>query len=187
MAPKKIVITGAPGTGKTVLINALEEMGFVCYHEVIRTLTAAARQAGTKKEQKSNPLVFVDDPLQFNLILLKGRLGHFLEANKLEETKCFFDRGIPDVLAYMDYFKQDYNTYFERVCEENLYDQIFILPPWREIYVRDNERLETFEEAEALHGHLLQTYERFGYTLKIVPPDSIKERVAFIIENYTKN
>ena len=160
--PKTIVVTGAPGTGKTALIKALEKRGHTCYHEIIRSMTASAREEGTNKEQVSNPLVFVDDPEKFNLFLLKGRLGHLLESKSLNQPICFFDRGTGDVLAYMDYFEQSYTYYFEEVCQEHRYDRIFILPPWKEIYVQDNERLETFEQAKALHQHLLHTYQRFA-------------------------
>lgn len=181
LVSKKVVITGAPGTGKTVVINALEEKGFKCYHEIIRTMTAAARDAGTKKEQISNPLVFVDDPLKFNSFLLEGRLRHLLESKNLKESICFFDRGTPDVLAYMDYFGQKYDSRFEKVCKDHKYDHVLILPPWEEIYMQDNERLETFEEAQALHEHLMNTYERFGYAIDIVPPGSIVKRVDFVL------
>ncbi|NKI32060.1 AAA family ATPase [Croceivirga thetidis] len=183
MASKKVVVTGAPGTGKTVLVNTLEERGYKCFHEIIRTMTAAALEAGTEKEQVSNPLVFVDDPLKFNSFLLEGRLRHLLESKNLEEEICFFDRGTPDVLAYMDYFDQNYDDSFIEICKVHRYDKVFILPPWKEIYVRDNERLETFEEAKALHENLMNTYKRFGYKVDMVPKGSIEERVAYVLDN----
>ena len=35
----KILITGGPGSGKTALINALENRNFNCEHEIVRNLT----------------------------------------------------------------------------------------------------------------------------------------------------
>jgi predicted ATPase len=179
---KKIVITGAPGTGKTVVIDGLEANGYNCFHEIIRIMTAQAKIEGTKKAQVSNPLAFVDDPFKFNQLLLQGRLTHFKEADTLDTPVVFFDRGMPDVLAYMDYFKQSYEQDFRNLCEQHPYDAVFIMPPWEEIYVSDNERLETFTEAEQLHENLMNTYESFGYTPISVPKASINERISFILK-----
>lgn len=183
LSTKKIVITGAPGTGKTVIVEELERQGYHCYHEIIRSMTAAAKKNGKSKEMVSNPLVFVDDPLLFNKKLLDGRTKHFLESTKLEERICFFDRGIPDVLAYMDYFGQEYPNEFKKVSKAYLYDIVFILPPWEKIYVSDNERMETFKEAQELHGHLMETYQSLGHEIIVVPKTTIEKRVSFILDN----
>ncbi len=181
MSIKKIVVTGAPGTGKTVVINGLEAQGYHCFHEIIRSMTAKAKLDGTKKTPVSNPLAFVDDPLKFNQLLLQGRLSHFKEAQDLDTEVSFFDRGMPDVLAYMDYFEQSYGQDFINTCENHKYDAVFIMPPWKEIYVSDNERLETFDEAEKLHKNLMNTYKAFGYYPISVPKTSVSQRISFIL------
>jgi len=180
-------VTGAPGTGKTTLIKDLEQAGYRCYHEVIRSLTADARESGTEKEQVSNPLVFVDDPFKFNTFLLNARKEHYFQSLAVDDAICFFDRGTCDVLAYMDFFNQKYDSDFEEVCSKLRYEQVFILPPWKEIYVGDNERLETFSEAEDLHLHLLETYQRFGYQPIEIPKGTPKERFDFVIELLKQN
>lgn len=181
MHPKRIVITGAPGTGKTVVIKELENQGFHCYHEIIRDMTAEAKKKETAQEKVSNPLVFVDDPMAFNRALLYGRKAHYEHSMNIKKSFCFFDRGIPDVLAYMDYFDQSYPAEFEMISENCSYDAIFMLPPWKEIYISDNERLETFEEAQRLHKNLSSTYHRFGYVPIAVPKVSISKRTEFIL------
>ncbi|UJH67091.1 AAA family ATPase [Allomuricauda sp. SCSIO 65647] len=180
MGKRKIVVTGAPGTGKTSVIKGLEKKGFHCFHEVIRSMTAAARNDKDSKEQVSNPLVFVKDPLKFNKDLLHGRIEHFEASTRLPTKVCFFDRGIPDVLAYMDFFNQEYPVEFEKACEKKKYDAILILPPWKEIYTSDNERLESYKEAEDIHKHLFDTYRRFGYDPIIVPKTSVANRLYFV-------
>ncbi|WP_350291695.1 ATP-binding protein [uncultured Croceitalea sp.] len=182
MSLKRIVITGAPGTGKTVVVEGIEAEGYPCFHEIIRSMTAKAKKDGTKKIPVSNPLAFVDDPLKFNQLLLEGRLAHFKEAENLDVPVSFFDRGMPDVLAYMDYFKQSYAEEFSDTCKDNRYDAIFIMPPWKEIYVSDNERLETFTEAEQLHENLMNSYKAYGYSPISVPKTTIPERISFILK-----
>jgi len=181
--PKRIVITGAPGTGKTVIIKELENLGHYCFHEIIRNMTAEAKKVGTSLKQVSNPLVFVDDPMRFNELLLKGRKRHHEDAESIEDSICFFDRGLPDVLAYMDYFEQKYPNTFVEICKNKRYDHVFILPPWKAIYTSDNERLETFKEAEELHKYLSSTYKKMGYQPIEVPKVSISERTSFVLEN----
>ncbi len=182
LPPKKVVITGGPGTGKTSIVNSLMSKGFICFEEIIRKLTSAAKEQGDQNEYRSNPLVFVKDPLDFNTRLLEGRMEQFHSANTQETSVVFYDRGIPDVLAYMNYFGQAYTTYFEQACKELRYDEVILLPPWKDIYKADEERLESFEEAVAIHSHLEETYHGLGYGPVMVPKGTVAERTSFIIE-----
>lgn len=182
MPPKKVVITGGPGTGKTSIVNSLMSKGFTCFEEIIRNLTSAAKEDGDQREFRTNPLVFVQDPLDFNTRLLQGRMEQYHRANSKNTSIVFYDRGIPDVLAYMNYFEQAYSAYFEQACKELRYDEVILLPPWKEIYRADSERFETFEEAVAIHGHLEKTYLELGYGPVVVPKGSIQERTEFVIE-----
>ncbi|UWX56262.1 ATP-binding protein [Maribacter litopenaei] len=178
---KRIVITGAPGTGKTSVIKSLENSGHYCFHEIIRTMTLEAKKNQEPNAILSNPIDFVDDSLAFNRSLIMGRLEQFNKAVKIKKELIFYDRGIPDVLAYMDYFKQDYNQDFKNVCQANRYDEVFILPPWEEIYEQDNERLESYPQAVDLHVHLEETYGSFGYKINEVPFGTVAERLNFIL------
>ncbi|WP_106147698.1 AAA family ATPase [Flagellimonas meridianipacifica] len=182
MKSKKVVITGAPGTGKTSIITGLEQLGFHCFHEIIRDMTSKAKKEGNTDSFISNPLVFVDDALQFNKDLLYGRAKHYEDSLSLSEPIIFFDRGIPDVLAYMDFFNQPYDKEFTNTCEHNPYDQIFLLPPWQEIYVSDNERLESYAEAQKIDDALYNTYTGFGYNPILVPKKPVSERIDFILK-----
>ena len=182
MGKQKVVITGAPGTGKTSIIRELEQQGFHCFHEIIRDMTSKAKSEGSTVEFVSNPLVFVEDAHQFNKELLLGRAEHYKQSLTTGVALSFFDRGIPDVLAYMDFFEQSYGDEFVEVCKVHPYDRVFIVPPWKEIYVEDGERFESFEEAENIHHALMKTYSEFAYKPVEVPKDSISKRIAFILE-----
>ncbi|MCB0473861.1 MAG: ATP-binding protein [Flavobacteriaceae bacterium] len=179
---KKILITGAPGTGKTSIIQALESLGYLCHHEIIRDLTADAQKELSPENIVSNPIVFVNDPQDFNNKLLKGRIEQFINSDFHEEPLAFFDRGIPDVLAYMDYFRQQYRDDFIEACKRHVYDNVFLLPPWESIYVVDNERFESYEQALDLHIHIENTYKNLGYQLIEVPHASVENRIRFILD-----
>lgn len=172
--PKKIVIAGGPGTGKTTLINHLKTLGFLCYDEISRQITLQARKDGIEQ-------LFLSEPLLFSEKLLDGRTQQYLNAEKESENVVFLDRGLPDILAYMDYIGDTYPEHFITTCENHKYDSIFILAPWQEIFTSDNERYESFEEAIEIQHHLLEAYKRFGYQLLDVPFGSIKNRTDFIL------
>ena len=175
MNPKKVVIAGGPGTGKTSIIKHLKGRGFTCYDEISRQVTLQARKDGIEQ-------LFLTEPLLFSEKLLTGRIQQFNNAADERESVVFLDRGIPDVLAYMDYIGDQYPEYFIDASMTNKYDYVFILAPWQEIFVSDNERYENFEQAIEIHHYLIRTYMRFGYQLIDVPFASIENRSDFILE-----
>jgi len=173
---KRIVITGGPGTGKSSIIKNLEKKGFDCLHEVSREITAAAQREGVAQ-------LFLAQPLLFSQKLLEARIAQFVEAATITSNKVFIDRGLPDVVAYMDYFGTNYPSHFNEACEQYKYHHVFLLPPWKEIYLTDNERYESFDQALEIHEHLKKSYLSFGYTPIEVLKDSVEARSEFILNN----
>jgi len=184
---KKVVITGGPSTGKTVIIQQLEAFGYYCFHEIVRNMTLKAKKEGNPESFVSNPLAFVKDPFEFNQRILRGRMEQHSKSVNIKNPFVFFDRGIPDVLAYMDYFDQSYTLDFEEACAANRYDKVLILPPWEMIYVSDNERLESFEQAIEIHDHLKRTYMKYDYDPVLIPTGTVKERISLILNELKEN
>ncbi|MBR9758633.1 MAG: ATP-binding protein [Algicola sp.] len=175
MNTKRIVITGGPGTGKTSLINELKNRGFICFDEVSRDVILEARKEGVEQ-------LFLTNPLLFSERLLKGRQLQFKAAETATSSLIFLDRGIPDVLAYMEYANETYPQHFIETSKNHRYDAIFVLAPWETIFESDNERYENFQQAEKIHEHLLATYKKLNYALTDVPFDSIENRANFLLE-----
>lgn len=175
MAKHIIVIIGGPGSGKSTLLDALAAEGFGCYPEISREVTLEARKNGVEQ-------LFLEQPLLFSELLLEGRIKQFREAQADPAEVVFIDRGLPDVVAYMHYIGDSYPAHFDAACREHRYTHIFVLPPWEAIYTSDEARYESFEQAEKIHEHLMETYAGYGYTMTEVPKDSVERRVAFVLD-----
>ncbi|MDX1332805.1 MAG: ATP-binding protein, partial [Robiginitalea sp.] len=92
----------------------------------------------------------------------------------------------PDVLAYMDYFKQEYDGEFLGPCEQFRYDRVILLPPWKEIYTRDDERLESFEQACEIHEHLEHTYRTCGYEVRTLGFGTVETRIGLLLNGLSE-
>jgi len=171
---KKIVLTGAPGTGKSTIIHELESRDFHCMHEISRDVTLQAQKSGTDQ-------LFLTEPLLFSDMLLKGREEQFHKATKIDEEFVFFDRGIPDVHAYLNYISMDYPDKYIQSSRVNRYNFVFLMPPWEDIYIKDNERYESFEQALAIHNHLLRTYKSLKYNVIQVSAGTVENRTDYIL------
>lgn len=174
MGVEKIVITGGPGTGKSSIITELKNRNYYCLDEISRQITIDAQKQGTDQ-------LFLTNPILFSKLLLKGRLKQYRTAHKTNAAIAFFDRGIPDVLAYLNYIDVPYPNEFVNTAEHSVYDNVFILKPWAAIYKSDNERYENFKQAETIYKHIDDTYQKFGYKLINVPFGTVAERTDFIL------
>jgi len=82
----------------------------------------------------------------------------------------------------MNYISIDYPTTYLTKSNLYRYNYIFLMPPWEEIYISDNERYENFEQALAIHNHLERTYKDLNYKIIEVPTGTIDARTNFILD-----
>ena len=171
---KRIVITGGPGTGKTLIINSLKKKGFYCFDEVSREIIL---QQNIKKGD-ATPW---NNILEFSKMLLFKRKEQF---KNITENLSFYDRGIPDIIAYLNY-KNINNLNFEinNLTKKLRYDKVFFTPFWEDIYIKDNERIEDLKEAKNIGESIHNTYKNLNYNPIIIPKSSVNERTNFIINN----
>ncbi len=174
MKTRRIVLTGGPSSGKTTLINYLQKNEYPCVEEISRTVILETREHGIEH-------LFLTDPLAFSKKLLTKRIQQYKSTQHSTESIIFFDRGIPDIAAYLNYKNESYDTDFIDGCTAHPYDMIFILPPWKTIHKTDNERYESYEEAKPIYDALLNQYHQLGYNCILVPFDTIENRSNFIL------
>ena len=173
---KRVILTGGPGTGKTTITSMLEKRGYTCLPEVSREIILDAQKT------RGIDQLFLTHPDEFNDKLFKGRIQQFKDCeNNSSSDYIFLDRALPDIVAYNDYIKIDSSKEVLKAIENYRYDFVFVFPPWKEIYKNDNERYESFEEAEKIHESLKATYTRLGYEICEVPTGSILDRTNYIL------
>jgi len=168
----KYIITGGPGAGKTSLLKGLQQCGYHGYAEASRQLIIEEKEKGAGCLPWIDLSCFAKKALQ--------RMTHdFLTASPTPNS--FFDRGIPDIIAYLQTAQLPVDEEYRRAAREHRYaPTVFLLPPWQDIYVQDSERWQTFEEATVLGEHIRSAYERSGYHIVELPCGTIQERVVFI-------
>ena len=170
---QKYIITGAPGTGKTSIVNELKKRGFNCIDEISRDIIAEQNINNGEKIPWKNQIIFETE-------VAKMRSQKYLTSP--ENCICFFDRSALDCIAYLEL--NNLNPTSEIIneitkCKFN--KKAFYTPIWEEIYVNDDERKEDLKRARKIHHKIISIYKSNGYKLMPVPKLSIIERADFII------
>jgi predicted ATPase len=169
----RYIITGAPSTGKSTVVNELNST-YETFPEVARAII----QQELATNSKNVPWL---DNYEFSKLVINQQIEDF-EANNNSIT--FYDRGIPDVIAYLKYYQQaEFLDEFINQAKEYRYaKKVFLMPPWERIYQKDEERRENFKEAILLNDKLITSYDSLGYEIIEVPFVNPKERVKFILD-----
>ena len=170
----KFIISGGPGSGKSTLLEALKSRGFRCSDEVSRQLIQEEVAAGGRC------LPWLDLACFARLALDRMILDY--ERSSVNDELTFFDRAIPDIIAYLKLgalpVDEDYYKAVERYPYQPL---VFMAPSWEAIYVNDSERWQTFTEAVAIHQLLVETYQALGFVVIELPRTTVAERVDFVL------
>ena len=96
-----------------------------------------------------------------------------------EAGRIFFDRGIFD--SYRANGAEPSATLIEAIATRRYNPQVFVFPPWREIYETDDERKQDWDEAEATFGTVLSILPELGYAPVVVPKATVATRAAFVL------
>lgn len=172
-ALQRIIITGGPGFGKTSVLNGLEALGYPVFQEVSREIIDEEKKNGGE----NLPWLNHDG---FHKKVFSGRLQQWKDATSLGGY-VFFDRGIPDSLAYLVSDGYIPNPEEVEIMQQHPYSQpVFMVPPWEQIFGKDQQRWEEYEHAVHIHENLEAYYSAQGYEVIRLPFVSIEERVQFI-------
>ena len=147
------ILTGAPGSGKTTILDELRDT-LRCFDEPARRVLAEQRAIGGSGVPSQDPARFVE-------LLVEVAVADHERA--LGAGPALFDRGMPDCIAYAIYLGVDPGPSIRASDSYRYHDEVFILEPWEEIYVTDDERTMSFADTVAFHAVLEDAFDRAGY------------------------
>lgn len=173
----RVIVTGAPGTGKSTVLNLLESKGYLVIPEMARQLIAE------QQELKTDMVPWLDHP-KFGRELFSRQVDQYHLA---VPGLTFYDRGILDNLAYLR--RDGYaNEELEKAALDYPYHpEVFLMPPWEEIYGKDEVRWEETDLMLDIDRALREMYASMGYKVREVPKAEPQERLEFILNHLNIN
>lgn len=166
------VLTGAPCSGKTAVINELARRGHGVVHETARAHIEMQLATGLSLEEIQH-----DGETFENLILRKKAA---IEKNLPVTETIFFDRAVPDSIAYFRLAGLDPSLPLT-LSRRFRYRKVLLLNrlPAR----KDNVRKEDDSTAESIETLLMECYRNLGYPIIQIPVSTVSERADLILQH----
>ena len=173
---KKYVITGTCSSGKTTLINMLNQSSYYTIGEVASYLI----EGELKKQNEERVLPWT------NLHEFQKRVA-LLQKEWEEEIPSFIntailDRSKIDGLAYCSESNIKTPKELDKICKNTDYEKVFLLEPLQE-HKQTKIRREDKNKALELNKHLTNAYKQKGYEPIRVPAIEPQERLEFILKS----
>ncbi len=173
MEARKVLISGCSGGGKSTLLDALGKLGFSTVLEPGRRIVAEEIRG------RGEALPWVDQNAFARRAIQMAEAD--LSAADDRDGYVFFDRGLIDAAVALDY--SGGGDYRSLLAGKRHYErQVFLAPPWPEIFVRDAERRNSFDDAEAEYQRLLRAFSELGYEACQLPRSAVQVRVDFVLK-----
>ncbi|HET9204630.1 MAG TPA: AAA family ATPase [Burkholderiaceae bacterium] len=175
-ATHRVLITGGPGVGKTTLLSELGARGYATVAESARAIISERRARG--QSPRPEPMEFAQE------ILRRDTEKYHLHSS--ESGWVFFDRGLVEALGMVhEVAPLSAHELGAALRTHPFHPCVFILPPWPDIYTKDEERDHSFPWVERVHGALVRWYGSCGYVLHEVPRVSVGARAEFVLRTLT--
>jgi predicted ATPase len=167
----RIVVTGGPGAGKTTLLRELGNRGFTTVEDTPRAIIRSRRAQGLSP--RPSPLEFAEQVLRRDIELYEQNAG---------PAPTFFDRGVLDALAMVAHAAPEREAELIALAAKYPYHAVvFVLPPWEEIYLTDDERDHSFAHAVRVGESLVTWYQLCGYDVALVPKLPVDARCDYVL------
>lgn len=171
---RSVVLSGCSGGGKSTLLAELARRGFPTVSEPGRRIVAEELRGEGKALPWVSLTAFARRAID---MALEDRQQTAAEAGWV-----FFDRGLIDAAVALQHATgQPASVILSQ--HERYHCQVFLAPPWPEIYRSDSERQHGLEDAISEYDRLLTTYSELGYQTIILPKIGVSERADFVLHH----
>jgi len=171
---KHVILSGCSGGGKSSLLAELKRRGFETVQEPGRRVVAVEMRG----EGKALPWVDLEAFARRTI-----KMASF-DRERMKDAKgwVFFDRGLVDAATALEHAT---GVAVSKTLDgqARFHQQVFLTPPWPEIYRYDGERQLDMEEGVAEYHRLLDAFERLGYDAVVVPKVGVEARADFLLES----
>ncbi|ROI04992.1 ATPase [Chryseobacterium sp. G0240] len=171
------IITGGPGAGKTSLLNQLSQYGVITASEEGRRIIKEQIIIDSDGVPWKNKRLFAD-------LMFEASVKTYQKMRAIQVPgPVFFDRGILDTIGYLITENIPVSEEMKKIAHEMKYHKnVFVLPPWKEIYENDPERKQTWNEAVQTFETMRKVYTAYGYNIIEVPQGTIEQRALFLLD-----
>lgn len=167
-----IVISGCSGGGKSTLLAELERRGFAVVEEPGRRIVSEQLRSGGTDLPWVDMAAFARRSVA---LALEDRAAALARPGWV-----FFDRGLIDAAIACE--RATGKPIVVTLSVAHRYNrQVFLAPPWPEIYEVDHERRHDLSAAIAEYERLIAAYPNLGYEVTILPKVSVAARADFVI------
>ncbi len=95
----------------------------------------------------------------------------------------FFDRSFIDAISFVSHVNGHLRPEHQSLIDTRRYaDQVFLTPPWPEIFQNDAERQTSFDGAVEEYERLEMSFTEFGYDPIVLPKVSVEDRADFLLD-----
>lgn len=168
----RVILTGGPGVGKTTVLRELASLGYATVDESARAIIRERVAAGLSP--RPEPGAFAAEILRRDMSKYQQTSEHggwtFFDRSALEAVGMVQEASAmsaPEVAALLAGF--------------SFHPSVFILPPWPEIYTKDDERDHSLDHCIAVHAALVSWYTKCGYQLQEVPRLTPADRAGHVL------
>lgn len=176
-------ITGGPEVGKTTLFKELQNRGMIIIPEGARELIKGQQEIDGEALPWKNKKLYMEILFQRSVESFETTIERYSGTHPV-----FFDRGYLDALCYASLEGIPIDPEMKTLSETLRYNtNVFILPPWQDIYRADAQRKQDWNEAVFTYNKMIQTYRGYQYDLIEVPKASVGERADLIMDHIKQN
>jgi predicted ATPase len=167
-----VVISGCSGGGKSALLDALARRGHAVVAEPGRRIVREELDIGGSALPWVDAAAFARRAVDMALADLAAADG--------AAGWVFFDRGLIDAETALRHATGQL-AQGGSAGARRYHRQVFVAPPWPELYRPDAERRHSYDEALAEYERLVAVYPTLGYDVIPLPRTAIEARADFVI------